>query len=75
MEQPLCKTSPYDPLPLGTGVEKNMGHFKRAPEGPLQYRAGRDCQSLGLYTYGKMGSLQDGPVLRHIDGRRTTQHH
>ena len=52
-----------------------MGHFKRAPEGPLQYRAGRDCQSLGLYTYGKMGSLQDGPVLRHMDGRRTTQHH
>jgi hypothetical protein len=48
----------------------SLGFFKRAPEDPFSYKAGRECLLMGLYVYGRP-SKREPPVLRHLDGRHT----
>jgi hypothetical protein len=47
-----------------------MGDLKRPPEFPLQKLAVRECQTMGLYTFGRPKTWEP-PVLRHLDGRLT----
>ena len=48
-----------------------MGFLERPPEFPMTYRSSQDCDSFGLYTYGRRD--HDRPVIRHLDGRHSSE--
>lgn len=49
-----------------------MGNWKRPPGGPLQYKAHKDCEKMGLYLYREETTQHKQNLsLRHLDGRNT----